>query len=81
MDPVESKVKEIISKIIKIPVARLENDSDLVEEYGMDSLSRVEVLAALEREFDIMIDDSVAIEMRNVAKCFEIVKAKIPSNK
>jgi len=81
MDPVESKVKGIISKIIKIPVERLANDADLVEKYGMDSLSRVEVLAELEREFDIMIDDSVAMEMRNVEKCFEVVKARIPSNK
>lgn len=79
MDPVESKVKEIIGRIIKIPVARLTNDGDLVEKYGMDSLARVEVLTELEREFDIMIDDSVAIEMRNVAKCLEVVRERIPS--
>lgn len=77
MDPIETKVKNIISKIIKVPADRLANDDDLVEKHGMDSLARVEVLTDLEREFDITIEDSIAIEMRSVAKCLEIVKAQL----
>lgn len=76
MDPMETKVKEIISKIIKIPVDKLANDDDLVEKHGMDSLARVEIMTELEREFDITIDDSVAVQLRSVARCLEIIKAQ-----
>lgn len=74
MDPIEEKIKQIISKIIKVPVDKLANDDDLVEKHSMDSMARIEILTELEREFDITIDDSVAIQLRSVAKCLEIVK-------
>lgn len=81
MDPIESKVKEIVSRIIKIPAARLASDDDLVDKYGMDSLARVEVLTELEREFDITIDDSIGIQMRSITKCLEIVGERIKENR
>ena len=73
MDEREQKVKGIISKIIKVPVDKLENDDDLVDKHGMDSLARVEIVTELEKAFDIMIEDDEAIKLRTVNLCLQLV--------
>lgn len=73
MEEREKKVKEIISKIIKVPMDQLGNDDDLVEKHGMDSLARVEIMTELEKEFDILIEDSEAIKLRTVKLCFQLI--------
>ncbi len=73
MDPREQRIKEIISKIIKVPMDKLGSNDDLVEQYGMDSMSRIEIVTELEKTFDILIEDSEAIKLRSVAKCLELV--------
>jgi len=73
MDEREQKVKGIISKIIKVPVDKLENDDDLVDKHGMDSLARVEIVTELEKAFDIMIEDDEAIKLRTVSLCLQLV--------
>jgi acyl carrier protein len=76
MESLEAKVKEIISKTIKVPVDQLGNDDDLVERHGMDSLARVEIVTDLEREFDVRIEDSVSIQLRSVSKCLEVIRGQ-----
>lgn len=77
MDPVEIKIRAIISEVIKIQTDRIANDDDLVDKHGMDSLARVEILTELEKEFDITIDDALSLQMRSVAKCLEIVREQL----
>lgn len=77
MEPTEKRVKEIISKIIKVPIALLGNDDDLVEKHAMDSLARVEIITELEKGFDITIEDSAAMQLRSVSKCLEFVKGQM----
>ena len=69
----EKKAKEIISKIIKVPVDKLGNDDDLVDTHGMDSLARVEIVTELEKAFDILIEDSEAIKLRTVNLCLQLI--------
>ena len=74
MDPYETKIKSIISKIIKVPIDRLGNDDDLVEKHGLDSLARVEIITELEIAFDVSIDDKAAMSLRSVNKCREFIE-------
>lgn len=73
MDPKESKIKEIISRIIKVRPDQIENDDDLVDKHGMDSMARIEIMTELEKEFDVTIDDNEALQLRSVHKCVEIL--------
>ena len=73
MDEREKRVKEIIGKIIKVPIGQLGNDDDLVDKHGMDSLARVEILTELEKAFDILIEDSEAIKLRTVNLCLQLI--------
>jgi len=57
---VESKVKEIIAEQLGINEEDISLDSSLSDSLGADSLDVVEIVMALEEEFDLEITDEDA---------------------
>ena len=57
---VESKVKEIIAEQLGINEDDISLDSSLSDSLGADSLDVVEIVMALEEEFDLEITDEDA---------------------
>lgn len=51
------RVKEVISKQLRIDVAEIDDNAAVVEDLGADSLDIVEMLMTLEDEMDIIIPD------------------------
>ena len=64
------KVIEIIAKAQHLEAANITLDSSY-EELGIDSLDGVNILFALENEFDITIPDEAAKEIRGVRQTVE----------
>lgn len=60
------KVKSIIADELGIEEDTIELDSDLAEDLGADSLDAVELIMAIEEEFEIEIDDSSAQKIKTV---------------
>lgn len=73
MEHDKNLIKQIISRVIKVPVINLFDNDDLVEKYAMDSLARIEIITELEKAFDITIDDSAGLKLRSVSSCLELV--------
>lgn len=61
-----NKVKEIIASQIQIDV-NLINESTTFSDVNADSLDVVEVLMALEKEFDVIIPDEAVDNLNTVA--------------
>jgi acyl carrier protein len=57
MDPVEERVKTIISVVLKVPVAALTLETDLKKDHGIDSLLGLQIVARLENEFKIHVPE------------------------
>lgn len=53
------KVKEVISKQLRIDISEISDDSAIVEDLGAGSIDIVEMLMTLEDEMDIIIPDDV----------------------
>ncbi len=71
MDPgLAQRVIEIIVKTQHLDASRVTIDSTY-EELGIDSLDGVNILFALENEFDITIPDEAAKEIRGVRQTAE----------
>lgn len=75
---------EILEKVKKIVVEQLEVEEDQVTpeasfatDLGADSLDTVELVMALEEEFDIEIPDEVAEQIDTVGKAVEHISAKV----
>ena len=46
------RLRQIISTITKISPERIETSDDLIEKHGVDSMQRIEIVIALEKEFE-----------------------------
>ncbi len=60
------KIKGIIADELGIEEDSIELDSDLTDDLGADSLDAVELIMAIEEEFDIEIDDTAAQKIKTV---------------
>ncbi|MCZ6691963.1 MAG: AMP-binding protein, partial [Planctomycetota bacterium] len=60
------RLLELLSSITKVPRSQTTRSSNLQFDLGMDSLMKVELLAALEEAFQVQIPDSLAAELLTV---------------
>jgi len=69
------KVKNIISEQLGIDVEEVTMESSFVDDLGADSLDIVELIMALETEFDLEIPDEEAENINSVGDVVEYIKA------
>lgn len=60
------KVKEILAKQLEISVDEINPTSSLTEDLGADSLDVVEIVMALEDEFEVEISDEETAKIKTV---------------
>ena len=76
---VEKKVISIIAGILNINEDKIVRESRFTEDLGTDSLYKVEIVMALETEFDCDIPDEAAgqiVTVEDVIKYIEKVQAE-----
>jgi len=66
MSDIEQRVKKIVAEQLGIAAADVKNDSSFVDDLGADSLDTVELVMALEDEFDMEIPDEEAEKITTV---------------
>lgn len=71
MSTVESRVKKIVVEQLGVKEDDVSNSASFVEDLGADSLDTVELVMALEEEFDIEIPDEVAEKITTVQEAVE----------
>ena len=75
-DELIQRVRTVIANTQRIPIEKITVDSSF-EELGIDSMDGVNILFALENEFDITIPDEAAKQIRNVRQMIEGVERLI----
>ena len=69
-----ARIKKIITEQIGSEEADIAMESSFIEDLGADSLDIVELIMALEEEFDIEIPDSEAEKITTVGDAVEYIK-------
>ncbi len=69
------KVISIIAEQLGLDADEITTDSSFIDDLGADSLDIVELIMALEEEFDIEIPDEDAEKIVNVGDVVEYIKA------
>jgi len=67
------RVRKVIATSKRIPIETVTKDSDF-QQLGIDSMDAVEILFALENEFDINIPDEEVRQVRSVRDMCEGVE-------
>ena len=69
------KVKEIIVKELKLDPSKVTMDANLETDLGADSLDAVEVIMALEDEFDLEFSDDAATSIKTVGDIVRYIES------
>lgn len=74
-EPTEARVREIIINELGVEPEKVTNDASFVEDLGADSLDTVELVMALEDEFETEIPDEEAEKITTVQQAIDYVTA------
>lgn len=76
---IAGKVKKIIEEQLGVGADQVTDDASFIDDLGADSLDTVELVMALEEEFDIEIPDEDAEKMTTVSSAIEYLEQKVGS--
>ena len=77
METVEQRVKKIVAEQLGVNDADNKPESTFGDDLGADSLDTVELVMALEEEFETEIPDEEAEKITNVQQAIDYVKAHV----
>ena len=75
MSDIEARVKKIIAEQLGVPEGDVTNEKAFVADLGADSLDTVELVMALEEEFETEIPDEEAEKITTVQQAVDYIKA------
>ncbi|MGE4634062.1 MAG: acyl carrier protein [Arenicellales bacterium] len=75
MSSIEERVKKIVVEQLGVGEDQVTADASFVDDLGADSLDTVELVMALEEEFDAEIPDDEAERITTVKQAVEFIQA------
>ena len=71
-----AKVKSVVSEKLNVGEDQVTTDAKFVEDLGADSLDQVELIMALEDEFDLKIPEEEAEQLSTIGSAVDFILAK-----
>lgn len=77
MENIEQRVKKIVAEQLGANEADVKNESSFVDDLGADSLDTVELVMALEEEFECEIPDEEAEKITTVNQAIDYINKNL----
>ena len=77
MSTIEERVKKIVVEQLGVKEEEATNSASFVDDLGADSLDTVELVMALEEEFECEIPDEEAEKITSVQQAIDYIKAHV----
>lgn len=71
-----TRLRSIVSKQLGIDAGKVKSESDFGKELGADSLDVVELVMAIEDEFEIEIEDKAASQIATVQDALDYIEGR-----
>tara|TARA_R110002096_G_scaffold44526_7_gene120189 strand:- start:7315 stop:7554 length:240 start_codon:yes stop_codon:yes gene_type:complete len=76
-EEIETKVKELICQQLEVSEDQLKPESSFVDDLKADSLAVVELVLALEQEFDLEIPDEDTEQIKTVKNAVDYITSHV----
>ena len=70
----QEKIKELLAKQLRIDINTIEDDANIIEDLGADSLDVVELVMSIEDAYGITIEDEKAAELTTVRQVVDYLE-------
>lgn len=70
------QLQDLIAEGLGVDKEQVTMEADLAQDLGADSLDAVELIMAIEDEFDITIDDETAQSFKTVKEIVDFIESK-----
>jgi acyl carrier protein len=79
----EERLEDIVTEILEIDKEKIRNkkDADFFKDLGADSMLGLEIIAAVERKFDIKIEDEEVRELSTFNNILNFINKKLEQQK
>ena len=74
MEDIDSRVRKIVAEQLSVPEDKVADDASFVNDLNADSLDTVELVMALEEEFECAIPDEEAEKITTVKQAIDYIK-------
>lgn len=71
---VKEQVSKIVSEIIQVPLCEINPDASFIDDMGVDSLRALEILAAIENNYEITIEPERLKDMTTLNNIIKIAE-------
>ena len=78
MENIDQRVKKIVAEQLGVNEADIKNESSFVDDLGADSLDTVELIMALEEEFECEVPDEDVEKITTVQQAIDRVGGCVP---
>lgn len=77
MNDVENKIKNIIASILEVSADEIKEDTAIGDIVEWDSLHHIQIIAAIEKNFEIRFTPDVMIELEDVSDIVDAVETRM----
>ena len=78
---VAKEVRELLAEILETAPEKIKGDANFVKDLGMDSMMALEVLAAIEKKYRIVIPEEFLARFTSLNQTVELVKELLTKKK
>lgn len=76
-EEIHQDIIKVLAKITRIDESSITDDVLIQDELGIDSLMGIEIIAKVEKYYNIHLEESLLLEMNRVGDFIDLVKSKI----
>ena len=80
MENIEQRVKKIVAEQLGVNESEVKSESSFVDDLGADSLDTVELVMALEEEFECEIPDEEAEKITTVKQAVDYISSHVKAS-
>lgn len=70
----ENKIIELIARVLNVPVGDVTLETEIGELEEWDSLRNVQIIAQLEKEFEVKITPDMIMDLEDVSDIISLIK-------